>query len=168
MVCTPPRLDSEIIESTSHQIESGHITDMPLQRTNFMIEFNGSNFVGGTWQNGFGIQFRPQPGGGLYAIYRFDVLKQGPPGIVHGGALAAVLDEAMTAAVFASGKPAFTVNLNIDYRHPVRIGAEVRIEGKVERDEGRKLFTSARVLLADSFLACEAKALFITMQKDTP
>src|SRR5688572_7413450 len=127
-----------------------------------MIEFTGSNFVGGTWQNGFGLRFEIQPDKSLSAVFTFDALKQGPPGIVHGGALAAVLDEAMTAAVFASGNPAFTVNLNIDYRQPVMVGVEVRITGKIERAEGRKLFTSAQITLADGSAAVEAKALFIT------
>ena len=64
--------------------------------------FNGSNFVGGDYENGFGIQFALQPDNSVKATYTFDKLKQGPPNIVHGGALSAVIDEAMTATVFAN------------------------------------------------------------------
>lgn len=126
-----------------------------------MIEFPGSNFVGGGWANGFGLHFASQDDGWLTVSYAFDSLKQGPQGVVHGGALAAVLDEAMTAAVFAAGYPAFTVNLILDYRAAVLVGTPVIIQGKVDLIDRRKLYTIARVVLADGTLAVEAKGLFI-------
>jgi acyl-coenzyme A thioesterase PaaI-like protein len=127
-----------------------------------MLNFTGSNFVGGSHENGFGIHFELQPDKTLSAAYTFDILKQGPPGVVHGGAIAAVLDEAMTAAVFAAGKPALTVNLMVDYRAVVRINTEVQIIGRIDLIERRKLFTVAKIILADGTIAAEAKALFIT------
>ena len=129
------------------------------------MEFPGSNFVGGGWTNGFGLHFAPQEDGWLTATYTFDELKQGPPGIVHGGALASVLDEAMTAAVFAAGQPAFTVNLNLEYRVAVQVGTTVTIQGRVDVIDRRKLHTLARVVLPDGMHAVEAKALFIAMRK---
>jgi acyl-coenzyme A thioesterase PaaI-like protein len=129
------------------------------------MEFPGSNFVGGGWTNGFGLHFTPQDDGWLTATYTFDVLKQGPPGIVHGGALASVLDEAMTAAVFAAGEPAFTVNLNLEYRVAVMVGTTVTIQGRVDVIDRRKLYMLARVTLPDGTHAVEAKALFIAMRR---
>lgn len=128
------------------------------------MEFPGSNFVGGGWTNGFGLHFAPQDDGWFSAAYTFDSLKQGPPGIVHGGALASVLDEAMTAAVFAAGHPAFTVNLILDYRVAVTVGTPVTIQGKVDLIDRRKLYTIARILLPDGSQAVEGKALFIAMR----
>jgi acyl-coenzyme A thioesterase PaaI-like protein len=130
-----------------------------------MTTFPGSNFVGGGWTNGFGLHFTPQGDGWLTATYTFDSLKQGPPGIVHGGALASVLDEAMTAAVFEAGYPSFTVNLILDYRVAVQVGVPVTIQGKVDLIDRRKLYTIARVVLEDGTQAVEAKALFITQRK---
>jgi acyl-coenzyme A thioesterase PaaI-like protein len=130
-----------------------------------MTDFPGSNFVGGGWVNGFGLRFVPQEDGWLTASYTFDSLKQGPPGITHGGALASVLDEAMTAAVFAAGYPSFTVNLILDYRAAVLVGTPVTIQGKVDLIDRRKLYTIARVLLPDGALAVEAKALFIAQRQ---
>lgn len=133
-----------------------------------MTDFPGSPFVGGGWTNGFGLHFTPQEDGWLGASYTFDGLKQGPPGIVHGGALASVLDEAMTAAVFAAGYPAFTVNLILDYRAAVLVGTPVTIQGKVDLIDRRKLYTIARVVLADGTLGVEAKGLFITRKDAAP
>lgn len=127
-----------------------------------MLNFPGSNFVGGKHENGFGLQFELQSDNTLTAIYTFDVLKQGPPGIVHGGAIAAVLDEAMTAAVFAAGKPALTVNLMVDYRAIVPINTQVQIMGRIDVIERRKIFTQAKIILPDGTVPAEAKALFIT------
>jgi len=133
-----------------------------------MVEFPGSNFVAGGWANGFGLHFALQDDGWLTASYTFDSLKQGPSGIVHGGALAAVLDEAMTAAVFTAGYPSFTANLILDYRAAVLVGTSVTIQGKVDLIDRRKLYTIARVVLADGTLAVEAKALFIARKDAAP
>lgn len=130
-----------------------------------MFDFHGSNFVGGKHDNGFGLRFALQPDDTLLATYIFDILKQGPPGLVHGGAIAAVLDEAMTAAVFAANKPALTVNLMVDYRAAVPIGTEVQIMGRIDLIERRKIFTIAQMMLPDGTVAAEAKALFITHPK---
>jgi acyl-coenzyme A thioesterase PaaI-like protein len=129
-----------------------------------MMNFTGSNFVG----RGFGLYFTRQEDGWLTASYTFEADKQGPPGIVHGGALAAVLDEAMTAAVFAAGEPALTVNLTIDYRAAVLVGVPISIMGKVDRIERRKLYMLAQILLADGTLAVDAKALFIMRKEAHP
>lgn len=123
--------------------------------------FSGSNFVGGTHENGFGLRFAAQADGLYTAETSFDPLKQGPSSVVHGGALAAVIDEAMTSAVFGAGIVSFTVNLNIDYRVAVFIGQTVRIQAKIERIEGRKIYLKAHILLPDERVAVEASGLFV-------
>jgi acyl-coenzyme A thioesterase PaaI-like protein len=126
-----------------------------------MSETPFSNFVGGQHENGFGLRFTTHPDGTVSAAYTFDPLKQGPPHMVQGGALAAVLDEAMTVAVYAVTHLAYTVNLSLDYRHPVKIGEPVTITGQLDFVDRRKYFASARILLAGGVIAVEAKALFI-------
>lgn len=121
------------------------------------MQFIGSNFVA----VGFGLTFTPTPEGVLTAQYTFDEGKQGPPTIVHGGALAAVIDEAMTAVVFHLDLPAFTAKLNIDYRAAVRVGDTVRIQARLDRREGRKLFLTASITHLNGTLAAEATGLFV-------
>lgn len=130
-----------------------------------MTRFSGSNFIGGDWENGFNLHFEHRPTGEVSADYAFAIRHQGPPGIVHGGALAAVLDEAMTAAMFAHRQDhfAFTVNLNIDYRAPVAIGQPIRIQARVEEHVGRKLTLHATIDAGDQLLV-EARGLFIYPQ----
>ncbi len=127
--------------------------------------FNGSNFVGGDYQNGFGIQFALQPDKSVKATYTFDKLKQGPPNIVHGGALSAVIDEAMTATVFANELPAFTVNLQINFQVPVNLGVETEIVGWIDRVEGKKIFLRAEIRFPDGTLAVKSEGLFIRSEE---
>jgi uncharacterized protein (TIGR00369 family) len=126
------------------------------------FDFTGSNFVGGAWENGFAIQFLRSHEGKYVAKFTFSERHQGPPSIAHGGAIAALLDEAVTAAVAHEvGFPAFTVQLDISYRAPVYLNTEVTIVGQVLNVEGRKVFVQAQVILPDGTIATEAKGLFI-------
>jgi uncharacterized protein (TIGR00369 family) len=131
--------------------------------------FTGSNFVGGGWENGFGILFSHSHENNSYtAKFTFSERHQGPPFIAHGGAIAALLDEAITAAVAQDvGLPAFTVQLDISYRAPVYLGTEVTIVGQVLKIEGRKVFAQAQVILPDGTIATEAKGLFIRINTES-
>jgi uncharacterized protein (TIGR00369 family) len=133
------------------------------------FDFTGSNFVGGTWENGFGVLFSYSHDANSYiAKFTFTERHQGPPFIAHGGAIAALLDEAITAAVAQEvGLPAFTVQLDISYRAPVYLNTEVTIVGQVVKVEGRKVFVQAQVILPDGTIATEAKGLFIRINVES-
>lgn len=124
--------------------------------------FAGSVFVGGDWENGFGLKFNRAEDGSVWAETSFSENKTGPSGIAHGGAIAAVLDEAMTAVIFAAGRRGFTANLNVNYKAAIPIGARLKIIAYIEQIEGRKTFTAARILLSDGQLAAEGFGLFIS------
>lgn len=127
------------------------------------MTFIGSNFVG----RGFGLRFEADAADVLGAVMTFDERYMGPPSIVHGGALAAVLDEAMTATVFHHQEPAFTAQLNISYRQPVRVGQPVRVRGWVTGREGRKRWLRAEIRDEADALCVEAEGLFILMSRPT-
>ncbi len=125
------------------------------------MTFVGSNFVG----RGFGLRFAADADDVLRAAMTFDERYMGPPGIVHGGALAAVLDEAMTATVFHHKEPAFTAQLNISYRRPVRVGSPMHVRGWVTGREGRKRWLRAEIRDEADALCVEAEGLFILMSR---
>ena len=128
--------------------------------------FTGSNFVGGNWINGFGVRFKLD-GEAYVAHYTFKPHQQGPHNIAHGGAVAALIDEAMTATVFKSGLgPAFTVNLNVSYRAPIYIGEQISILCTIRRVEDRKVFLHTEIYLPSNTLATEAEGLFIRLEDD--
>src|SRR2546423_9065800 len=65
----------------------------------------------------------------------------GPPGTVHGGVIALVLDELLGATNACLGLGAYTGTLSIRYERPTPIGQELEFESWVDRTEGRKVFT---------------------------
>lgn len=60
------------------------------------------------------------------ADFRPDKWSEGYKGMPHGGIISAVLDGAMGNCLFAQGITGITGELNIRFKHPVRIHQEVR------------------------------------------
>lgn len=87
---------------------------------------------------------------------------EGAPGVAHGGHVAAIFDELLGFAQGFSGQPGMTGTLTITYRAPTPLLTELRLEGRYDGTEGRKIYTSGRLWAGDTLLA-EAKGLFITL-----
>ncbi len=87
---------------------------------------------------------------------------EGPPGHVHGGLVAAAFDELLGATQALSGSPGMTGSLTVDYRAPTPLHTELRLEGTLDKIEGRKIFTTARLLNGEQ-LCAEASGLFISI-----
>ena len=85
---------------------------------------------------------------------------EGPPGCVHGGYVAGAFDELLGAAQSLSGTQGMTAHLGVDYRRPTPLHVPLRMEGWVDRREGRKIWAKATIV-ADGELRAEADALFI-------
>ncbi|MDN5798233.1 MAG: PaaI family thioesterase, partial [Intrasporangium sp.] len=79
---------------------------------------------------------------------------QGPPGRVHGGFVATLLDHLMGCAA-ASASPAwsYTRTLTVDYDLGVPLFAELVVSGQVERVEGRKLWVTGEITCDGTTLA---------------
>lgn len=70
---------------------------------------------------------------------------EGFRGIVHGGLVSTVLDEAMSKAVAAAGSEALTAELRVRFRLPVRTGETFTIRGWIVRRNKRLIETEAVV-----------------------
>lgn len=91
---------------------------------------------------------------------------QGPPGHAHGGAVSAVMDEALGAAAWADGHPVVVARLSVDFRTMVPLGTDATFEAWVERVDGRKVHTRGRLLDASGRLLAEGEALCIVLGSD--
>jgi acyl-coenzyme A thioesterase PaaI-like protein len=85
---------------------------------------------------------------------------EGPPGLVHGGVSALVLDEVLGDAAAVGGGPGMTGRLTISYRRPTPLGRVV-FEGWCATREGRKTTVRGHVKDAEGNVTVEAEALFI-------
>lgn len=92
---------------------------------------------------------------------------EGPPGCLHGGIIATLLDEAMSKANRAHGVTAMTRRIEVDYLKPVPSRMPVRIEGWVTKSEGRKHWTEARIQSVEGVDLARASALFIAVLTQT-
>jgi len=88
---------------------------------------------------------------------------EGPPGYLHGGIIATLLDEAMSKANRAQGVTAMTRQMEVQYLRPVPSKNPIRITGKVTRSEGRKHWAEAQIHNAEGTLLAQASALFIAV-----
>ncbi|MFC3998617.1 PaaI family thioesterase, partial [Nocardiopsis sediminis] len=70
---------------------------------------------------------------------------QGPPGLVHGGWIAALLDQALGGAANAAGVPCLTAKLDVDYRDPTPLNVPLQVAARVTGMERRKVFVSAEI-----------------------
>jgi uncharacterized protein (TIGR00369 family) len=126
------------------------------------LPVHGMCFVCGTENpNSIGIQWYSREDKSIYGEIILSAKQQGPPGHVHGGASAALLDEAMGAAVWQAGYMVLAVNLNVNYRRPLPLGVPAQITAAVERNEGRKVYTRGEIRLLDGQVVVEGTGIFV-------
>lgn len=89
---------------------------------------------------------------------------EGPPGYVHGGVIATLLDEAMSKSVRAQGATAMTRSMEVDYRRPVPVHSPLRIEGQLLAREERRHHTEARILDVSGAVLASARGVFVQVR----
>lgn len=85
---------------------------------------------------------------------------EGPPGQVHGGVCALVLDHVLGATAHHRQQTAFTGTLTIRYVRPTWLGP-LRAEAWVDREEGSKTFAVGHLLGPDGEVTVQAEGVFI-------
>ncbi|MBO8129393.1 MAG: PaaI family thioesterase [Peptococcaceae bacterium] len=88
---------------------------------------------------------------------------QGWPGIMHGGLMATILDEAMAQWCWRRNIPALTGEITVRFKKEVPVGTGLTVEARLEQQKGRLLFLEAEAVLPDGKCAATAKSKFIRM-----
>jgi len=102
------------------------------------IPEHGPCFVCGTEKaRNTGVIWYARDDGAVVTEVTLTEEQQGPPGHAHGGASAALLDQAMSAAVWRAGCIAAAVKLEVGYRRPMPLGQPIQVEGSVVEKDGR-------------------------------
>jgi uncharacterized protein (TIGR00369 family) len=70
---------------------------------------------------------------------------QGYEGIVHGGILSALLDEAMAKLAFSLGIPAVTAEMTVKFKSPAAPGDRLTVSGRLLEEAHRLIQAEARV-----------------------
>lgn len=86
---------------------------------------------------------------------------QGPPGHVHGGVSALLLDHTLGVANAWSGKSGMTAQLNIRYHSPTPLFEPLTVTAKLDTVDGRKINTVGNIRTADGRICVSVEGLFI-------
>jgi uncharacterized protein (TIGR00369 family) len=70
---------------------------------------------------------------------------QGYEGIVHGGILSALLDEAMAKLAYSLGIPAVTAEITVKFKSPASPGEELSISGTLLRETHGLIQAEAKI-----------------------
>jgi uncharacterized protein (TIGR00369 family) len=81
----------------------------------------------------------------IRALFTPSPSHEGYEGIVHGGILSALLDEAMAKLAYGLGIPAVTAEMTVTFRSPASPGEELSISGRLKR-ETHKLIEAEAVI----------------------
>lgn len=100
-----------------------------------------------------------EPDGATWAEVDLGAAYEGPPGCVHGGVSALLLDHLMGVTASQMTRVTLTGTLTLRYRNPLPLG-RVRLDGRVSGEEGRKVFVEASIV-GDLGIAIEAEGIFI-------
>jgi acyl-coenzyme A thioesterase PaaI-like protein len=111
---------------------------------------------------GLRIPYTFDPAGAAVACWTPTPAWEGFRGIIHGGVVATVLDEAMSKAVAASSE-ALTAELRVRYRHHVVAGESLRVRGWIVKRTKRLIETEAVLTAADGSERAHAWASFLAL-----
>jgi acyl-coenzyme A thioesterase PaaI-like protein len=129
---------------------------------------NGCVVCGQDNSYGLRIQYVLGRDGAISAEWQPTENWEGFEGIVHGGIISTVLDEAMSKAVAAMNYEALTGELRVRFRHHVAAGENLRIRGWVVEKVKRLVKAEATLTAADGSERAHAWARFLALPGPDP
>ena len=88
---------------------------------------------------------------------------QGFPGMMHGGLLALLLDEAMGWAMYIDRVFAVTARMETRYRAAVGLDGSLEARARITKRTGRRIEVEARLLDESGAVLVESSGLFLRM-----
>jgi acyl-coenzyme A thioesterase PaaI-like protein len=95
-----------------------------------------------------------------WAEFTLGASYEGPPGFVHGGVCALILDQVLGEGAAAAGYPGMTAGLTIRFHRPTPLG-RLRAEAELHQREGRKAHVNGRLLDAEGQLTVSAEGVYV-------
>jgi acyl-coenzyme A thioesterase PaaI-like protein len=110
---------------------------------------------------GIGLRWYADETGEIFSEYTLGLEQQGPPGHAHGGASAAILDEAMGMAAWYRGFKIVSVNLNISFLKPVPLGVKLKVRGRIKEKKGKRIFAEGEIVLPNGNVAVKGASILV-------
>ncbi len=106
-----------------------------------------------------------EPDGLVWSEFVLGAAYEGPPGHVHGGVCALILDHVLGATAHRPLRPAYTGSLILRYVRKTELGRPLRATAYVERVDGVKTFSTGYIA-DDEGPTVEAEGIFIHPKLD--
>lgn len=110
--------------------------------------------------SGYHLKVR-RKGNEVVATFSFDSTHAGGPGLAHGGAVAAVMDDLLGHVMTLHGVPAVTRRLEVDYLAPVLLHEPHHLSARLDQRDGRKLWITGEGRAPDGREVFGARGLFV-------
>jgi len=94
----------------------------------------------------------------IRAEFTPDKMHQGWPGLLHGGILGCLLDEAMSNIAYATGNTCLTASIEMRLRQPVKVAVPLVVSAWITRQRSKLIETAGKVCLKDGTVIAESTA----------
>ena len=74
---------------------------------------------------------------------------EGPPGLVHGGVVATLLDHALARSARVAGRGGLTASLTVRFKRPIPLGVPLTVTGELGETVDERRSTATARLTAD-------------------
>jgi uncharacterized protein (TIGR00369 family) len=116
---------------------------------------------------GLQLRFRRDGKAGVTSVYQPRPEDQGFPGVMHGGILAALLDEAMAWSMYAADRAlGVTAKMETRYRRAVSLDGPLTVRAAIVRSRGRRIEVEATIDDASGARLVEGAGLFLRFPPD--
>jgi hypothetical protein len=102
----------------------------------------------------------------VWSDFALGAAYEGPPGHIHGGVCAMVLDHVLGATAHKPGRPAYTGTLRLRFLRGTPLGP-LRAEARVDRVEGAKTFAVGHLADAEG-ITVQAEGVFVHPRGSRP
>jgi uncharacterized protein (TIGR00369 family) len=119
-------------------------------------------------KNPIGLKLKfAQEGKGVRAEFTPDELHQGWSGLVHGGIIGCILDEAMSYAALYAGVNSLTARMQTRFKRPLQTGQPLVVTARVTRQTRKLIEAEAEMHLKDGTPVADSTAtMFIQSQRE--
>jgi uncharacterized protein (TIGR00369 family) len=108
-----------------------------------------------------GLKFRQTDQNKVVAEFIPGLNHQGYDGIMHGGLVTTLLDEAMVTAIIKEGIEAVTAAINVRFKNPVPIGEKLTVIGYITGNKSRLITTAGYIENSRGEIVATAEAKFM-------
>ena len=97
-------------------------------------------------------------GEAIRAEFTPNKMHQGWPGLLHGGIVMTLLDEAMSNIAYATGNTTLTARMDVIWRQPVKVAETLVVTAWITRHRKKIIETAGKVTLKDGTVIAESTA----------